>query len=264
MPEDCTTKLVADTQAIKVLYKKCVLTCAYMSVNDKEIHLSDGSKVMKINGNPEGCARRFLKTIIEPRILLAKEQERKEEEARIAKANKVNNFRSSVSPDEKDKYRAETAWARSNGSLSKYVRFLDQQLNKITDPNKARRRIEAFYDYLMAGVSDTSDPDIKRTLERLENRMLDRMTESRIGRRSLIESLTCELGDDDIEAIVREFDDSEEPVTFKDVSEFIKDLPLFAIQYTESDGDEEILDALDAEVKELANTVIHELKMCRG
>lgn len=84
------------------------------------------------------------------------------------------------------------------------------------------------------------------------------------GRRSLTEALNGELGEDDIEAIVREFDDSGEKLTFKDVTEFIKDLPLFAIQYTESDGDEEILDALDAEVKELANTVIRELKMCRG
>lgn len=275
LPEGCTARLGHYSQEIVLSYKNYCLARAYMTVNDKEIHYDAGKeehKTMKMLGGPDACARRFLKKVVEPRILWANEQERKEEEllrraeeAKIAKANKVNNFRSLVTSDAKDEYRAETAWARSNGRPSKYLDLLDQQLHKITDPNKAKRRIKAFYDHLLAVMNnDRSNPNVDRILDKLENRMLNRMTESRIDRRSLIESMTCELGDDDIEAIVREFDDSGENLTFKDVTEFIKDLPLFAIQYTESDGDEEILDALDAEVKELANTVIRELKMCRG
>jgi len=181
LPEGCTAKLVAGTQAIKVSYKNYTLSCAYMSVNDKEIHLDSGKnfKKMKINGDPDGCARRFLKTVVEPRILTAKEQERKEEEVRVANANKVNNFLSYVIPDEKDIYRAETAWERSHGLLSKYIKFLDQQLNKITDPNKAKRRIKAFYDHLLSMTKDNAeDLSVNKTLSRLKNRMLDHMNES--------------------------------------------------------------------------------------
>lgn len=82
-------------------------------------------------------------------IAKAEAEKKAAEEKEISRINTrndmINNKISSITPDAKDIKRAEDAFAKYNTPEQLYSKGLLPQLNKITDENKRKRRIVAFY-----------------------------------------------------------------------------------------------------------------------
>ncbi|MCF0126062.1 MAG: hypothetical protein HUJ68_09990 [Clostridia bacterium] len=100
-----------------------------------------------------------------------KEAEEKAAKAKADKEAKVARVQNSIKPDAKDIMRAETAWKRADGDAWKYDQLLDQQLNKITEPGKAERRIVAFYEEFLNHADEVKNFDDK--IKWFTNRMED-------------------------------------------------------------------------------------------
>lgn len=76
----------------------------------------------------------------------AEQAEQKKQAELNDRLNKVESVLNQITPDAKDEKRAEDAWNRYNTDFySLFYKGLVAQLKKITDENKKKRRIAAFY-----------------------------------------------------------------------------------------------------------------------
>ena len=149
----------------------CSLQAAIKKIiaNDYETQpMSDEEKQKKIDKRDQYRKQAEEKKKAEEEAKAKAEEEQKQKE--LAAKNEKIKIIETYPTDEKDKKRAEDALRRSSGLFANYYKSLAQQLNKITDTAKWKRRIAAFYQ----AAKGRTWRDDEATCEYYTNRMINR------------------------------------------------------------------------------------------
>ena len=156
LPSGGEVELNKDSLSFTVTYKRRDVANVYPSVNDREAHyFIDGEKMkaVRFNQNVDNAAKRFVKGLSDKFTSIEAELER----IRQKEVEYESNYKRmmSVRPDSKDYERAKSAMLRSS-DYNKYFALWKQQDNKMTDNEKRKRRLMAFYTYM----KDQDDPNL--------------------------------------------------------------------------------------------------------
>lgn len=156
LPLDCELNLNEASMSFQITYKRRDVVTVYASVNDKEAHcFIDGEKMkaIRFGQNVNNAAERFVKGLSDKFSFIENEIKsiRQKEMEYLSNLKKMMSIR----PDSKDFERAKSAMLRS-GDYNKYFALWKQQDNKMTDNQKRKRRLMAFFTYM----KDQDDPNL--------------------------------------------------------------------------------------------------------
>ena len=154
LPSGGEVELNEGSLSFTVSYKRRDVVEVHPSVNDKEVHcFADGKKmgVIRFGRSVDNAAKRFVDGLSDKFAFIESELKR----IKRKEVEYESNFRRmmSVRPDLKDYERAKSALLRSS-DYNKYFALWKQQDNRMTDNEKRKRRLMAFYTYM----KDKSDP----------------------------------------------------------------------------------------------------------
>lgn len=187
LPDGCSAELTGGTQSITVYYRGQKVLKAYLTPSDNEIHYYDDEgklRAKKMLGFPRDTALTFIKKFITPKIPAIEAEMNKKEEEKKRRASKIERLKGTIQPDSKDIMRANNAWDKAleieaktkpfmnPNKFREFVDLLFQQIRKIKDGEKYKRRVIAFYNKIMDNA-EPENPQFVKAKRQLENHIAD-------------------------------------------------------------------------------------------